>query len=233
MIPTRPSQAQQGELAADRRGRPVARLGRPCLPLLCVLLACAPDREERVPLDFTQLDAVVEAAPTDLVLRVAVSAMTSPQETFHLYNDLMDHIGKRTGRRIQFVQRRTYAEVNDLLLRDELDLAFICTGAWVDLEPSGQVELLAVPQIRGQATYRSYLVVPRDSPAAALQDFSRARFAFTDSLSLTGCWHVRDALARRGLRPEVYFSTWSTPMAMTAPSGPWRKVWWTVPAWTG
>ena len=62
------------------------------------------------------------------LLRVAVAAMISPKETFIYYRELIDYIGRKAGRGIQLIQRKTYGEINALFLKGEIDLAFICTG---------------------------------------------------------------------------------------------------------
>ena len=59
-------------------------------------------------------------------LRVAIAAMISPKETFVSYQDLMTYIAKRSGMEVELVQRKKYEEVNDLLEKNEIDLAFVC-----------------------------------------------------------------------------------------------------------
>jgi phosphonate transport system substrate-binding protein len=64
-------------------------------------------------------------------LKVAVAAIISPKETFIYYRQLLDYIGNKMGREIQFVQRKTYGEINELLAKSQIDLAFICSGPYV------------------------------------------------------------------------------------------------------
>jgi len=72
-----------------------------------------------------------DRAPSgDIVpLRVAVAAVISPEGTVDSYRPLLNYLGTKLGRPIELVQRRTYAEVNDLIRDGKVDLAFVCTRA--------------------------------------------------------------------------------------------------------
>ncbi|MCP5371250.1 MAG: phosphate/phosphite/phosphonate ABC transporter substrate-binding protein [Hyphomicrobiales bacterium] len=139
-------------------------------------------------------------------LRVAIAAMISPETTKEYYGDLMREIGKRLGRRTVFLQRKTYAEVNHLLEKKEVDLAFVCAGPYVDGNQRFGMEILAVPVVDGKSTYRSLTIVHRDSDIRTFDDLKGRRFAFTDPDSNTGHLVPRYVLAQRGATPETFFS---------------------------
>ena len=48
-------------------------------------------------------------------LRVAVAPMMSPSDTFESYCRLLQYLGSKLGMELEFVQRKTHAEVRDLL----------------------------------------------------------------------------------------------------------------------
>lgn len=139
-------------------------------------------------------------------LRVAVAAMISPRETFIYYRELLDYIGTKSGHSVQFIQRRTYDEVNTLFPKGEIDLAFICTGPFAASCEKFGFEALATPQVRGQPFYHSYLIVPKDSPFQNFEDLKGRVFAFTDPDSNTGAMVPRFWLAQLGETPESFFS---------------------------
>lgn len=151
--------------------------------------------------------SVSQATPSDSrpVLRVAVAAMISPQITAQYYQDMLNLIGDRVGRRVEFVQRKTYKEVNDLLEQRKIDLAFVCSGPYVLGHEKFGMEILAVPVSHGQRVYHSYFIVHRDSPARSLDDLRGKTFAFTDPASNTGCIVPKYVLAERGETPESFF----------------------------
>jgi phosphonate transport system substrate-binding protein len=141
-------------------------------------------------------------------LRFSVAAVESPRDTYAAYSRLFERMGEQLGVPIEFVQRRTYREVNDLLASGRLDAALVCTGGYMDLtyRVPGTVEVIAVPIIAGEPTYRSLIVVRADSPFASLEDLAGKRFAYTDELSFSGRAYVHGWLRDRGHDPERYFA---------------------------
>jgi len=103
------------------------------LAVLFITSGCGRE-SDAVVVDFTKTVAVdrpKSSEPESAQLKVAVGAMISPKETFAYYRQLLDYIGRKLGRGIQFIQRKTYGEINELLARDQIDLAFICSGPYV------------------------------------------------------------------------------------------------------
>jgi phosphonate transport system substrate-binding protein len=131
-------------------------------------------------------------SPQAPALRVAVGAMVSPERAYVHYGRFFAALAAQRGQRVELVQRTTYREVNDLLREGAVDLAWICTGAWPELEREGAAQLVAVPRMYGKTTYQSFLIAGPSSDAATWSDLRGARFAFTDPLSLTGrLWPLR------------------------------------------
>ncbi len=139
-------------------------------------------------------------------LRVAVAAMVSPKETFDLYRQLLEYLSRRVGKDLEFVQRKTYAEINDLLQRGDIHLAFICSGPYAVGKESYGFEALAVPLVHGSHFYQSFLIVNQDSPSKRLEDLKGRSFAFTDPHSNTGRLVPTYWLTELGERPETFFS---------------------------
>lgn len=144
--------------------------------------------------------------PQDPVpLKVAVGAMVSPKETFIYYRQLLDYIGEGLHREVEFVQRKTYGEVNELLGEGKIDLAFICSGPYALVKERYGFELVATPQIEGSPFYHSYLIVSKKASSQRLEDLRGRVFAFTDPDSNTGRLAPAYWLAEMGERPEGFF----------------------------
>jgi phosphate/phosphite/phosphonate ABC transporter binding protein len=139
-------------------------------------------------------------------LRIAVAAVISPQGTTLSYSPLLEYLGQRLEQPVTLVQRQTYAEVNDLIRTGEVDLAFICTGAYVQGGTELGAELLAAPQVGGETVYYSYIIVSADSDIQSIADFRGRSFAFTDPLSNTGKLSAVHLLWQQGETPESYFA---------------------------
>ena len=146
-----------------------------------------------------------ETAASKEVLRVAVAAMISPKETFGYYQDLLAYLGDRTGKRVSLVQRKTYAEINELLQKGLVDIAFICSGPYASGKTLYGLKILAVPQIRGSTFYQSYLIVNKNSPYQTLEDLRGKVFAFTDPESNTGKLVPAFWLSQMGENPDGFF----------------------------
>lgn len=140
-------------------------------------------------------------------LRVSVAAMVSPRDTYTSYSRLFERVGQRLGMGIEFVQRRTYAEVNELLLDGRVDVALVCTGGYLELVSSAprDIDVLAVPVRDGKATYQSLIVVPASSGATEMKDLAGRRFAFTDELSFSGYLYPARLLRDLGQDPRRFF----------------------------
>lgn len=176
--------------------------------LLLLLGGCSRD-DEKVVVDFSKTVPVArpgEASAHDPPMRVAVAAMVSPRETFNLYRQLLAYIGSKSGRSLEFVQRKTYGEIDALLGKGQIDLAFICSGPYVRGKEKYGFALLAVPEIHGSHFYRSYLIVNKDSAFQSLEDLKGHTFAFTDPDSNTGRLVPTYWLAEIDQRPDTFFS---------------------------
>ncbi|RMD46967.1 MAG: phosphonate ABC transporter substrate-binding protein [Alphaproteobacteria bacterium] len=108
------------------------------------------------------------------------------------------------GRRVVPEQRRTYAEVTQMLLDDAIDGAWLCGYPY--LQHRDALDVAAVPVWRGRPLYQSYLIVHRDDPARSLADLEGSFHAFSDPDSNSGYLVTASDLARMGRRPEEFFS---------------------------
>lgn len=141
--------------------------------------------------------------------RFSVAAVQSPRDTYGAYSRLFERMGERLGVDIEFVQRRTYREVNDLLASGQLDAAFLCTGGYLDLKRRApdSLEVVAVPVVAGVPTYHAVVIVPAASVARELADLEGKRFAFTDELSFSGRAYVVRLLRDLHRDPQRFFGS--------------------------
>jgi phosphonate transport system substrate-binding protein len=175
---------------------------------LAVTGGCGRDGDAVV-VDFNKTVAVdrpVSSEPEANQLKVAVAAIISPKETFAYYRQLLEYIGQKLGREIQFIQRKTYGEINELLARGQIDLAFICSGPYVVGKEKHGFELLATPEVQNSHFYHSYLIANKNSDFKNLADLRGRVFAFTDPDSNTGRLVPTFWLSEMNEKPETFFS---------------------------
>jgi phosphonate transport system substrate-binding protein len=175
--------------------------------ILITVYGCDQD-STAVIVDFSKTTAVerpISPDPESARLRVAVAAIISPKETFVFYRQLLDYIGGKLGREIEFVQRKTYGEINELLSRGQIDMAFICSGPYALGKEKYGIELLATPQVQNSHFYQSYLIVNKNSAFQSIEDLRGGEFAFTDPDSNSGKLVPTVWLAQLGEKPETFF----------------------------
>ena len=178
------------------------------LTLMLLVSACSPaaQTEPVAYIDLDNLQTLPTPQQSGVSLRVAVAAVISPQGTVESYSALIDYLSEKTGRPVELVQRRTYMEINNLIERGEVDVAFVCTSAYIVGKEDFDMELLVAPQVNGQTVYHSLLIVPADSTAKDIADLKGKVFAFTDPISLSGRAYPTSVVQQLGSTPEEFFS---------------------------
>lgn len=180
------------------------------LLLTAVLLAACstiPQKEVAGNVDLQDLQPLPTPEGHEAVpLRVAIAAVISPKGTLESYSPFLKYLEDKLDRPVELIQRRTYLEINDLIERGEVDIAFVCTSAYVQGHDTFGMELLAAPQVNGKTTYNSLLIVPTGSTAQSMSDLRGTVFAFTDPISLSGRVYPTHIVRELGSTPEQFFT---------------------------
>ena len=151
-----------------------------------MLTGCNP-KEKPQSVNFNDTVELSRQEPSQIpVLNVCIGSMVTPEEGFQYYKRLLDYIGKKLVRKINFIDKNTYAEVNALLKNKSVDIAFVCGGPYIDGYQEFGLELLVAPVVNGKPLYYSYFIVHRDSKIINLGQLRGKSFAFVDPLSNTG-----------------------------------------------
>lgn len=184
--------------------------------LSITLLGYSNDRDSllsmpRQPIDLTEPDYDVseQRPPTssqDGLIRVAIAPVISPEKSLEIYSDFVDYLGEKLGRESEFLQRRSYAEVNDLVRFNQCDLALVCTYAYIRGSREFGMELLVIPRIDDEIHYHSYIIVPESSEATSLIDLKGMKFASADLMSTSGWLWPLTWLTDNGENHENFFS---------------------------
>lgn len=181
--------------------------------LALTLISCTDswtDVGKNVWIDFNdhsaKLSESTTLSDTTNEIRIAVSSMTTPQGTFFKYHELFTYMEKKLNRKILLVQRKTYKEVNDLLKENKIDMAFICSGAYVTGKADSAFRLFLIPERNNQRYYQAYVVVNKESNYNSFEDLKGSRFTFSDSLSNTGRFYPLKRVRDLRITPEEFFS---------------------------
>jgi phosphonate transport system substrate-binding protein len=156
---------------------------------------------------FTAVVALSAQAYAEDVVKVGVAAMISPKETARYYNQMVMYIGEKIGKKVEIVQKENYAEMDSLLEKKEVNVAFLCAGPYVKDHEKFGAELLVAPQSYGKPFYHAYIIVHKDSPLKFLGELKGKKFAFTDPKSNTGKLVPTYMVAKKfNETPEKFFS---------------------------
>ncbi len=102
-----------------------------------------------------------------------------------LYDRWAGYLSEHLGLTVRFVFRRSYHDMQEMLQRGDLDLAWVCGYPYVQGEADGYLRYIATPLFQGEANYRIYLIVPATSKAASIEDLKGSIFAFSDPDSVS------------------------------------------------
>ena len=167
-------------------------------------MGCGREETPKIVLDSAR-PAAEAPRPDVKLVRFAVGGMITPKEGMGYYRDFLRYIQEKIGRKVEYVDREGYAEINEMLQSGQLEAAFVCSGPYVDGHDQFGLELLAAPQAYGATVYYSYIIVPRESAVASFAGLRGKRFAFTDPLSNSGKLVPTYMLARMNETPESFF----------------------------
>jgi len=144
------------------------------------------------------------AEATEAPIRFGLTAAVE-RENLDLYERLAAYLGRKVGRPVQFVQRRTYREAMQLLETGEHDFAWICSFPYAKYRDSKIFGLMAVPVFEGKPLYRSYIIVHKDRSFRTIGDLEGRVFAYADPDSNTGYIVPRQMLIDLERNPDSYF----------------------------
>jgi phosphonate transport system substrate-binding protein len=168
-----------------------------------------PGEEEVTKIDIGKtLEVEKDTSVEEETIKIAVGSMITPKEGYAYYRQVLDYIGEKLGKRAEFIERETYAEINALIKSREVDMAFVCSKPYVNGHNDFGMELLLAPQLYGKTTYNSYILVHIESPIGKLEELRGKIFAFSDPLSNTGKLVPTYMLAKLGETPDSFFKSY-------------------------
>jgi phosphonate transport system substrate-binding protein len=177
------------------------------ISVLGLFYACNRTGQQPVIVDFNSGSEEGRIEPDDDTLqplRVAIATVISPRESLIYYQDIFEALSDKLNRNVEFKQRTSYQEVNDMLAQNLVDMAFICSGAYI--MATDYCELLVAPVVNGRPYYQGYIITHNDSGIQGFEDFRNRSFTYSDPLCFTGKLFVDNRLAGIDTRAEDFFS---------------------------
>ncbi|VAX08896.1 hypothetical protein MNBD_ALPHA03-2158 [hydrothermal vent metagenome] len=139
------------------------------------------------------------------ILRVAVLPDQNKDRIQATYQELLKHIGSRTGLKTQLIIPDSYEELLRLFDEKAIDLALFGGVIYVKAHLKNRAVPLVMRDVDGH--FRSVALVHADNPAKDITDLRGASLAFGSELSTSGHIMPRYFLKEMNIIPEEFFGT--------------------------
>ena len=104
-------------------------------------------------IDFSKVsENVDDNGKDDDTLRIGLISVAGDNKSYILEKELANYIGEKLNKKVKLIQKKSYSDINLLLKNNQIDVAFLSTGAYSLYEDKESLELLARPN-RGKAYY--------------------------------------------------------------------------------
>lgn len=139
-------------------------------------------------------------------LRCAVTGAVASDPSYSHYRELTDYIANKVGRKTVFVSGLSYSQVDNLFLKGQIDIGFLCNthygrrGNIVGFQP------IVAPIITGynKPKFKIYIIVHKDSNVRSIDDLKGTAVDLSDPLSTTTIW-TASMLLKKNAAISSYF----------------------------
>jgi phosphonate transport system substrate-binding protein len=146
----------------------------------------------------------IYAANTEPPIRFGLTAVVLT-ENLRFLDQWSHYLEQKMGHKVEFVLRKSYREVMDLLDSGGIEFAWICGYPYVQTREPESLQLLTVPLYRKAPRYHSYIIVHHNSPYKRFSDLKGKIFAFSDPDSNSGFLYPLALMSEKGEKPESFF----------------------------
>jgi phosphonate transport system substrate-binding protein len=137
----------------------------------------------------------------------------SNAEMIQKFEPMRAYLEKKLGEKVKVFTATDYAGVIEAMKKKRIDIAWFGPLSYYLAEKEAGAEAFAVGVMQnGRSTYKSYFIVPGDSPAKTLMDLKGKNAAFVDPASTSGGLMPTYILKKAtGMTPEQFFGkfTWA------------------------
>lgn len=157
-------------------------------------------------IDFSKVsENVDDNGKDDDTLRIGLISVAGDNKSYILEKELANYIGEKLNKKVKLIQKKSYSDINLLLKNNQIDVAFLSTGAYSLYEDKESLELLARPN-RGKAYYHPIIITKNDSNINTIEELKNNSFTFVDTYSYSGYLVFNDYLKKNGTTANKFFS---------------------------
>ncbi|HMM59879.1 MAG TPA: phosphate/phosphite/phosphonate ABC transporter substrate-binding protein, partial [Candidatus Rifleibacterium sp.] len=143
---------------------------------------------------------------SNTVLKLGRIPFTNSSEMVQKHNKFLDYLTKKLGVKQTRLQTASdYAGIMNLLVKGEIDIAWLATMTSVEARNNPDIQLLVKPIRFGTTSYRGIIIARQDSGIKSLKDLKGKKFAWVEKESASGYIFPKSLLLEAGVNPEKDF----------------------------
>ena len=82
-------------------------------------------------IDFSKVsENVDDNGKDDDTLRIGLISVAGDNKSYILEKELANYIGDKLNKKVKLIQKKSYSDINLLLKNNQIDVAFLSTGAY-------------------------------------------------------------------------------------------------------
>jgi len=153
------------------------------------------------------LGGIMPARAQEREIKFAITSAVGSDPGFVHYRELTKYIADKVGGKSVLITGLTYAQVDNLFLKGQVDVGFLCNAHYIRREKEAGFELLAAPIVTDyeKAKFQIYIIAHKESDMTSIDDLKGKRVDFSDPLSTTTIYGAH-LLAQKGETLKSYFN---------------------------
>jgi phosphonate transport system substrate-binding protein len=143
------------------------------------------------------------------VIKMGLIPADDADEMLRNYEPIQEYLSKELGIPVEIQVTSDYTAAIEAMRSKHIDMAWFGPFSYVIAANVANAEAIVngVKESTGSATYKSVIVVNKDSGIKTLEDLRDKSFAFVDPASTSGNLIPRKMLIESGINPDEDFST--------------------------
>ena len=148
------------------------------------------------------------ASPSsNTVVKLGRIPFTNSSSMVQKHNKFLEYLTQKLGVKQTRLQTASdYAGIMSLLVKGEIDIAWLATMTSVEARKNPEIQLLVKPIRFGTTSYRGIIIARQDSGIKSLKDLKNKKFAWVEKESASGYIFPKSLLLVAGVNPEKDFA---------------------------
>lgn len=144
---------------------------------------------------------------SNTVLKLGRIPFTNSSSMVQKHNKFLEYLTQKLGVKQTRLQTASdYAGIMNLLVKGEIDIAWLATMTSVEARKNPEIQLLVKPIRFGTTSYRGIIIARQDSGIKSLKDLKNKKFAWVEKESASGYIFPKSLLLEAGVNPEKDFA---------------------------